>query len=72
MGKAACTFKEVDVMRAVKAARKAGLEIAGVKVSRDGDIVILAGKLREASKAEAETNEWDDIFDGKDIAPVRQ
>ncbi len=73
MGKAACTFKEADVTRAVKAARKAGLEIAGVKVSRDGDIVILAGgKLREASKAEPETNEWDELFDGKDTAPVRQ
>jgi hypothetical protein len=65
MGKGPCTFKEADVTRAVKATRKAGLEIAGVKVSRNGDIVILVGKPREANDAsQADTaNPWDEVLD---------
>jgi hypothetical protein len=65
MGKGLCTFKEADFTRAVKAARKAGLEIAGVRVSREGDIVILAGKPRETNDAsQAETaNPWDEVLD---------
>jgi len=62
MGRGPCTFKEADVRRAVNAARKAGLEIAGVKVSREGDITIVAGKPSEAddaSQAETEMDEWD-------------
>jgi hypothetical protein len=62
MGKGLCTFKETDFTRAVKAARKAGLEIAGVRVSREGDIVILAGKPRETSQAET-ANPWDEVLD---------
>jgi len=61
MGRRPCTFKEADFTRAVKAARKAGLEIAGVKVSREGDITIVAGKPSEANdarQAETEKDEW--------------
>jgi hypothetical protein len=52
-------------VRFVKAARKAGLEIAGVRVSREGDIVILARKPRETNDAsQAETaNPWDEVLD---------
>ena len=65
MGRRPCTFKEADFTRAVKAARKAGLEIAGVKVSREGDITIVAGKPSEANDArEADpANPWDEVLD---------
>ena len=69
MGRGPCTFREVDVRRAVNAARKAGLEIAGVKVSREGDIIIVAGKPSEASATEP--SDWDEICDGNHQAKTR-
>jgi len=65
MGRRPCTFKEADVTRAVKAARKAGLEIAGVKVSREGDIIIVVGKPSEANDASQAdpANPWDEVLD---------
>jgi hypothetical protein len=66
MGRRPGTFKETDVRRALSAARKAGLEIAGVKLSKNGDIVILAGKPSEANDANDASqdeiaNPWDEI-----------
>lgn len=65
MSKGKVTFKELDVTRAINAARKAKLDIARVEVSKDGTITIVAGKPSEASDVskEAETNagEWDHI-----------
>jgi len=63
MGRGPCTFKEADVRRAVKAARKAGVEIAGIKVSRGGDIIIVAGKPKEANDAFETANPWDEVLD---------
>ena len=66
MGKGVCTFKEADLTRAVKAARKAGLEIAGVRVAKDGTIEIVAGKPGEVNGRTGEgattgEGEWDNI-----------
>jgi hypothetical protein len=55
-------FKESDVTRAVKAVRKAGLDVTRVEISPDGKITVIVksdngeGKDR---KVEA-TNPWDD------------
>jgi hypothetical protein len=38
----ACKFKQCDVTRAVRAVTKAGLEIASVKITSDGSIIISA------------------------------
>ena len=61
MGKGPCAFKKSDIMRAVGAARKAGLEIVHVKVSRDGGIDIVVGKPSDAGSGTTATekNEWD-------------
>jgi hypothetical protein len=37
------TFRQVDVMRALKAARRAGFERVRVEIDRDGKIAIITG-----------------------------
>jgi hypothetical protein len=44
-----CAFKQCDLVRAIKAVRKAGLEVSRVEVDKDGKIVIISGKPDEAT-----------------------
>jgi hypothetical protein len=41
--RSACTFKQCDVTRAVRAVAKAGLMVARVEIAPDGNIVIATG-----------------------------
>jgi hypothetical protein len=56
MSRDPCTFKQSDMVRAIKAAVAAGVEIARVEVDKEGKIVIIAGKPGEQI---GEGNEWD-------------
>jgi hypothetical protein len=60
MGHGRCTFKEVDLTRALSAARKAGIEVARAEVDRAGKIILVLKNGDEAASA-AERNEWDEI-----------
>jgi hypothetical protein len=60
MGHGRCTFKEVDLTRALRAAKKAGAQVARAEVARDGKIVLVLKKDGEALPI-SESNEWDDI-----------
>jgi hypothetical protein len=60
MGHGRCTFKEVDLTRALRAAKKAGADVARAEVARDGKIVLVLKKNSEAS-SRIERNEWDEI-----------
>jgi hypothetical protein len=51
------TFRQADVIRAIKAVVAAGVEVARVEIDKDGKIVIVAGKP-EVAKANG-GNEWD-------------
>jgi hypothetical protein len=51
MGKGTRTFRETDVARAVRGARKAGLDIAAVRVEQDGAIEIVVGGKAAAGPA---------------------
>lgn len=62
MGHGRCTFKEVDLTRALRAAKKAGAQVARAEVARDGKIVLV---LKKDGESTSEGNEWDDI-DGED------
>jgi len=52
-------FRQIDITRAVKAARKAKLAIAGVRIEPDGAILIIHGETKPVA-ASSTTNEWDD------------
>ena len=60
MGHGRCTFKEVDLTRALRAAKKAGAQVARAEVARDGKIVLVLKKDDERPPM-SERNEWDDI-----------
>ena len=60
MGHGRCTFREVDLTRALRAAKKAGAEVARAEVARDGKIVLVLKNDVEA-RSISERNEWDEI-----------
>jgi hypothetical protein len=60
MGRGRSTFKEGDLTRALRAAKKAGANVARAEVARDGKIVLVLKKDDEAP-SESERNEWDEI-----------
>ncbi len=60
MGHGRCTFREVDLTRALRAAKKAGADVARAEVARDGKIVSVLKNDGEA-RSISERNEWDEI-----------
>jgi hypothetical protein len=55
-------FKETDLCRAVKACRKAGLDVARVEIASDGKIVVIAKTGNgDSSGVAAGHNEWDQV-----------
>ena len=58
MSRAACTFKQTDVTRAVKAVVAAGVSIVRVEIDRDGKIAIITESAND-NQAEGANNEWD-------------
>lgn len=44
MARTPATFKQTDLVRALIAARKAGIEVARIKIGKDGSIEIDTGK----------------------------
>jgi hypothetical protein len=56
-------FKERDVIRATKAVRAAGLDIARVEIAKDGAITVVPRKQEQvAGEGSEERNEWDDVL----------
>jgi hypothetical protein len=61
MARAPSTFRQQDVTRAVKAVVAAGLRVAGVKVSAQGDIEVVTTDERMQDSPTQGGNEWDRI-----------
>jgi len=59
MSKGPCAFRQRDLTRAVKAVIAAGLRVAGVKVSAQGDIEVVTGDERVHDSPPQGGNEWD-------------
>jgi hypothetical protein len=56
-------FRQRDLTKAVKAVIAAGLHVAGVKVSVQGDIEVVTGdeRAQDSTRPLQEGNEWDRI-----------
>jgi hypothetical protein len=50
--------KQVDITRAVRAVRAAGVDIARVEVDADGKIVVVAGKPDDSSIKRSPLDQW--------------
>ena len=53
MARAPLTFRQRDLVRALRGTKAAGLEISKVEIDKDGKIVVIIGK----SDAHRDTNE---------------
>jgi hypothetical protein len=60
MSRAASTFRQTDVVRALRAARAAGLEVARIEIGKDGKIVVIPGKPTPCNQQEEGFNDWAD------------
>jgi len=59
MSKGMLTFKQTDLLRAIKASQKAGLSIARVEIDRDGKIVVVTGEGNaKVESAATELDRW--------------
>jgi hypothetical protein len=70
VGHGSCTFKEVDLIRALKAAKKAGVDVARAEVARDGRIVLVLNRNSD-TQPNSERNEWDEEVSRADKAEIR-
>ena len=72
MSRARQHFRQNDVTKAIAAAVKAGLSVARVEISRDGRIVVIAGKAGPDQDAAPSTeSDLDRELDGvTGLAPV--
>ena len=59
MGHGRATFKETDLTRALRAAKKAGANVERVEVGRDGRIVLGLKNGDKVFTERTERNEWD-------------
>jgi len=60
MARGPLTFRQQDLVRALKGAKAAGIEIARVEIDKAGKIVMVTGK-RSLDLPEASQNPWDEV-----------
>jgi hypothetical protein len=60
MSKGKQNFRRTDLMRAIKAARDAGLGVSGVRINKEGQIEVVAGPLVDSTASESanELEHW--------------
>lgn len=63
MPRGACTFRQGDMTKALKALRDAGWVEGRVEVTPDGTLAVVVGKAADpaAAAAQQQANEWDAV-----------
>jgi hypothetical protein len=61
MARGSLTFRQTDVTRAVRAVEAAGKLVRGVRVEKDGAILVIVGETGKTEAPSGEANEWDGI-----------
>jgi len=57
------TFKQSDVIKALKATVKAGIAVERVEIDKNGKIVVVTARPEDAANRERpEQNEWDGVL----------
>ena len=69
MSRAPLSFKQSDLTRAVKAVQAAGIEVACVKLDKQGNIYILTGRATGQNVGTMPTSSWDDAIAKLGVAP---
>lgn len=64
MARGPLTFRQRDVVAAIKAVRRAGVEVGRIEIGKDGKIVIVMTTATSAPDhhAAAGFNEWDTVL----------
>jgi hypothetical protein len=69
MGKAACTIKQTEITRVLKAAKKAGVDVQlQIDLERKTMTVMTVKVIEASSKTE---NEWDEVLPNGEIDQIR-
>jgi hypothetical protein len=61
MSRRPAAFRESDLVRALKAARKAGVAVAKVQIAADGRIELIFGRLAGDTN-QTDVNPWDEVL----------
>ena len=61
MARGRVSFKERDLARALRAARKSGVQMQRIEIDREGRIVMIPGKPYD-DPAKQNENEWDEVL----------
>jgi hypothetical protein len=61
MSRGNSTFKKRDLRTALEAALAAGVEVQKIEITRDGRIIVVAGKPTEQACENTGGNEWDRV-----------
>jgi hypothetical protein len=75
MSRGPWAIKPKELIRAIKALRDAGLEVAQVKQEKEGGFTLIVGKPGESNGGDTmknEANEWDEVLNGTDRIATRQ
>ena len=59
MARGPCTFRQTDVKRACKGAEAAGIKVIGIKVHRDGFVLLTGDGAEEKSDLDRELSEFE-------------
>lgn len=60
MARGACTFKQQDVTRALKATQAAGLNVQRIEIDKNGKIVVVTREIIDQGP-QPQGNEWDNL-----------